>query len=374
MYKNYKNYKKKYIELKRNASDNHTIKIIIPKGATKFGGLYNDALIYQKYLPGSQIVFSNDKNALNRSFVNLFLERVDFYNMMFTANMNIIMINQDLLGLNEYTMKIFHKFDILIAKSMHAVDVLKKHKEINNFKYKILYTKHTTFNDSNYESNQPLQSLQSLQSLQDERLSNRNYIDVFHGAGKSPFKSTDIVVKLWRKYNDLPHLYLICFYHCLTNLEKWTKLNIDQIKGTKNITYYDKPLDKEELEKLRSNIVCHLCPSYKEGYGHYINEARMNKCVIITVDGPPMNELVDENSGIIVKGTKEINIDFTEYTFIDEKSLYDALIRYKNMSIEEKIKMGENAYNRYIEDTNFFEDKMKQLYDYIKNGTIIQFE
>ncbi|GAB9477560.1 hypothetical protein Gpo141_00014651, partial [Globisporangium polare] len=36
-----------------------------------------------------------------------------------------------------------------------------------------------------------------------------------------------------------------------------------------------------------------LCTSRMEGYGHYINQARVSGGVILTSDAPPMNELVE---------------------------------------------------------------------------------
>ena len=45
----------------------------------------------------------------------------------------------------------------------------------------------------------------------------------------------------------------------------------------------------------------HVCPSSREGFGHYINEARSVSAVIITVDAPPMNEFVtNATSGILI--------------------------------------------------------------------------
>ncbi|KAF1782625.1 hypothetical protein GQ600_9353 [Phytophthora cactorum] len=47
-------------------------------------------------------------------------------------------------------------------------------------------------------------------------------------------------------------------------------------------------------------------PSYSEGYGHIINQARASGAVIITSDVPPMNEMIIANeSGILVSSKRE---------------------------------------------------------------------
>ncbi|GLE06529.1 hypothetical protein PINS_up015855 [Pythium insidiosum] len=43
-----------------------------------------------------------------------------------------------------------------------------------------------------------------------------------------------------------------------------------------------------------------LCPSVMEGYGHYINQARAAGGLILAPDTPPMNELVTEDSGVLI--------------------------------------------------------------------------
>jgi hypothetical protein len=44
----------------------------------------------------------------------------------------------------------------------------------------------------------------------------------------------------------------------------------------------------------------HLCVSEREGFGHYLNEARGAAAVVITTEHPPMNELVRPGVGVLV--------------------------------------------------------------------------
>lgn len=44
----------------------------------------------------------------------------------------------------------------------------------------------------------------------------------------------------------------------------------------------------------------HVCPSSREGFGHYINEARSVGALVVTIAAGPMNELVqDGKSGVV---------------------------------------------------------------------------
>lgn len=36
----------------------------------------------------------------------------------------------------------------------------------------------------------------------------------------------------------------------------------------------------------------HVCASEREGFGHYINEARAAGALVVSTDHPPMNELI----------------------------------------------------------------------------------
>ena len=48
-----------------------------------------------------------------------------------------------------------------------------------------------------------------------------------------------------------------------------------------------------------------MCPSLIEGWGQYIDEGRRAKSVVVTLNAPPMNELIqNDKTGILVKASK----------------------------------------------------------------------
>ena len=67
---------------------------------------------------------------------------------------------------------------------------------------------------------------------------------------------------------------------------------------------YIEPIHWKSVEKIIEKAGCFLCPSSIEGYGHYINEAKSCKSIVVTTDFAPMNEFIDSyilSQGILIK-------------------------------------------------------------------------
>ena len=60
------------------------------------------------------------------------------------------------------------------------------------------------------------------------------------------------------------------------------------------------PLSSEDLKTEMNAQGVHLCPSEREGFGHYINEARATGALVVTTDFAPMNELIDSTMGVLL--------------------------------------------------------------------------
>ncbi|KAF6260038.1 solute carrier, TRAMD3 or PAT1-domain-containing protein [Scenedesmus sp. NREL 46B-D3] len=61
------------------------------------------------------------------------------------------------------------------------------------------------------------------------------------------------------------------------------------------------PLPQAEMPALLLSHALHVMPSEREGYGHSINEGRAAGAVLLVPDHPPMNELVPQGAGVLMR-------------------------------------------------------------------------
>lgn len=343
--------------------------IIIPY---KTQGFLNDANIYKKYLRNSIITYNNDKKIFTK--VNIYIDRLLDNEWIKYAKIHVLMLNQEILFENknkiEHLCKFLNKCDFIFCKTKYGYDYINDNsntilcKSIK-LKFKSIYIGHTTLF--------PEQNIKKI----DEK--NRNYNDILYLAGEHSWKNTDIVVKTWIKYNDkLPNIIFDCYNTCLINLfvylneEKNTDMETVIQNGKKIYDIFCKlknviiknNISFNEVVDIKYKYALHLCPSLTEGYGHYINEARITKSLVITSNAPPMNEfIIDGESGILIKceqikKKKEIN---NIVCLINTYDLYNAIDRSIKLTIKEKIKMGKNAYEKYKHDKKTFKKKIREF-------------
>ena len=138
----------------------------------------------------------------------------------------------------------------------------------------------------------------------------------FHLAGSSRTKNTEPLLALWRRHPEWPRLTVV--QHPKEAKPGAPAANIDHRVGY---------LDEAELKRLQNAHLFHLCPSETEGFGHYIVEAMSVGAVVVTLDAPPMNEMITPERGILVPysrtGTQHLA---TTYHF-DDAALEAAIAR-----------------------------------------------
>jgi hypothetical protein len=264
------------------------------------------------------------------------------YELTTKAKIRMFMINHELFFQKEEDLQVLRNIDIILCRTKIGMEWAEKIKKEHNLNYKTIYTKFTSL----------------FKVIDIEKVYNL----ILHSAGQHHWKQTDTIVKTWKKYNDLPPIVITCTDQCYRNI---AKILDNQIP--KNMTLYTKLINEDIFIKLKNMSGIHLCPSIVEGYGHYINEARKVKSLVITTNYPPMNELIDENSGVLIDcssfGKKKNGVTLC---FINEDQLYEVIKKVYNMSHDQKIKLIEAAYKKFVEDTKYFNNSMKETFKNIE--------
>ena len=192
--------------------------------------------------------------------LNIFMERI-FPRWLGHAYTNIIIPNQERFPGRH--LGLLKKIDHILCKSRHALEVFSKH--------------HSSCHFSGFTS----------KDLHDASVT-REEKSILHLAGRSTLKGTEAVLALWRKHPEWPSLLLL--QH---------KDNAPE-SVPENVSLRTDYIPDEELNDIMNRHRIHLCPSLSEGWGHYIVEAMACEAIVITTNGPPMNELVTEERGHLV--------------------------------------------------------------------------
>lgn len=206
-----------------------------------------------------------------------------------------------------------------------------------------------------------------------------------HVAGKSRCKQTRAVMDAWAQHPDWPPLHVVCNpafigkdirpYLATYDDTKQNKSNPDStgvpLEHWPNIIMYTQRLSERTLRKLQMSIPFHICPSETEGWGHAINESRSCAAIVITTDGPPMNELVRHHmNGILVKPYKKIrfrrrhiwmSILNGEVSLVRPLDVVAAIEQCLSLTIEQRQKLALAARKTFEEDRRYFDSTMANL-------------
>ena len=320
-------------------------KIIIPFDTQ---GFLLDAQVLNRAFPSSKIYYSSHSVTLEKTPVNIFIDRVQHQSVLSTADINILSANHEiLLKKKDYAWQIgfMKKLDYVLCKTKYGKKIIKNLKKKYNLKFEIYYIGHTTI-------------------FPKKNIHKRDYHTILYLAGAHQFKNTDAVIKCWLKYDNLPNIIIGCYENCIkTQLEQYiTKEEYEKITTKNNVKFISNKVDYNDVVIMKYYYAIHLCPSMQEGFGHYINEGRITKSCVITTDLPPMNELIDNHSGILINCDAVIPKDNgAEICIIEPNTL--AKIIQEVMILPESVinDYGLKAYHKYILDKKFFIDRSKKF-------------
>jgi glycosyltransferase involved in cell wall biosynthesis len=179
-----------------------------------------------------------------------------------------------------------------------------------------------------------------------------DYDQFLHLAGGSALKGTETLLALWSRRPDWPVLTVV-----------WHRKGALPERTPNNVHLVDRYLRDDELQVLQNRCGVQLCPSRSEGWGHYLVEALSCGAVVVTTDGPPMNEHVTPERGVLVpwhrSEPRKLGTDY----HVDPEALESAVDALLNTSREEKAAKGEAARRWFEENDRAFRVRLRRLWE-----------
>ena len=177
----------------------------------------------------------------------------------------------------------------------------------------------------------------------------KNWNSFFHLAGGSTLKGTEDVIELWSRHPEWPELVLV---------QRDPHPKAAAIGNIRVVSGY---ITDAQLKELQNSCGIHLCPSRSEGWGHHLVEALSVGAVTVTTDGPPMNEHVSTDCGLLIAyGRTEPRHLGTNY-LVDlaaRETVVESLLR---MDSSEKQRLGSAGRKRFLEIDAGFRARLAEV-------------
>ena len=268
--------------------------------------------------------------------INIFLETPSKLLIPY-APINILIPNQE--WFYKTWVEYLDNFDYILTKSSYAYDIFS-----NILRDRFNITSKKKIRKIGWKSKDMF-----------EESIKKDYKKCFHLCGGSKYKNTQNLIDNWNE--NLPELTIV--YN-----PKRVKLNI---KNLSNITYITDTLSENDLKNLMNNIGIHICCSKTEGFGHYIQEAKSTKAIVITTNAPPMCEFVSIENGYLIDIQNTYSMDNTlgENYNISTNQLHEVIKKICITDTEILEKKGELSRKEFINNSIEFDKNFKNEMDTI---------
>lgn len=308
-------------------------------------GTTMDAELYAAHLPNATHIVADTADDYSygvRAVIHI--ESIDERRILTDTDvLHLFMVNPD-TGIAEiHTDAAMRAVDIVLCKSRQCVELMQNYRRRTaGMRYGILYTNHTTPDP--------------LAHVKDSIPPPPDYTRWLHLAGKSIFKNTEAVLHAWLNDPTLPHLTVLLHGLLLQRLRnkhpEW--FDVDNPPRT-NLQLITEPLSTEAVAALLVACGVHLCPSAREGFGHYINEARAASALVVTVDAAPMHDFVTDGvSGVLLHRHRQRPIGNNMFALQDVQVGAEAIVevvrRVEALPLVKRAALGAAARARYEQE------------------------
>lgn len=169
----------------------------------------------------------------------------------------------------------------------------------------------------------------------------------FHLAGSSQLKGTQRLLGIWARKPHWPLLTVV------------GRLKFDPPEAA-NIRVLQGYCEDAELRQLQNQSLIHVCTSEAEGWGHYIVEGLSVGAVVITLDAPPMNELVMNDRGVLLQCTVGGKHRLAQRHLFDEHSLSNTMDELAGMTDDALRLLGDAARRWFLDNKAGFHGRVKR--------------
>ena len=372
-------------------ADKDSIKELIEKcGGIVEVVIYNDI----KNVPHSKLKFEKVN-------IQIFIEHIflEYPLEVFPADKSYIFVNQEYI----------QDWDIARMKDKTIIPLCKTHEGLKTLR-KLGITNAIYVGFGNNNQFKYVDKIEKLPNL------------FIHIVGSSPMKGTKTLIDTWihkkinypliitgnNKAGGNTHLFnywkslkpkaRVLPELILNKWEEWKQLTntkeslLPPFENIGSIYFCNTVLEYTVIQFLQSVAEVHMCPSLIEGWGQYIDEGRRAKAVVLTLDAPPMNELIRDsnsdsnthkngNTGILVKASKGPTMRellpygwkqyFTKDNYYNTflygtyktsvNDLYHSINRILKMTIKQKRQLGNNAIKQSQNDYKEFQTKFSKV-------------
>ena len=309
----------------------------------KPGGLFGDYEVYHEVIKNSTSVKFPHLNT-PPSKVQMYMEQTKVHYPSVVNQSFWLMVNLEYLEIQ--LSKKSPAVSMVFVKTRKQTELLANYRRREKLQFGMMLTGHT--------SNDTLISSYT-----------QDYTKFIHLAGMSPLKNTRVVVETWLHHPEWPTLTVV------TSLNKFKDL-YEKSQNVRNIDFRLERLPWEERLRLQNTHGIHVCPSEAEGFGHYINEARALKAVVITSNAAPMNELVTEMKNGILIGKPRVKTRGhakAQLAHVKQIDIEKGVEKILDMSIEQRKEMGEHGRELFLKERADFQNFLRIFDSAICNST-----
>ena len=152
---------------------------------------------------------------------------------------------------------------------------------------------------------------------------------------------TERVLNLWARHPEWPRL-------TLSSRLIPPEVNLPNVRLMRDF------VSAEEIIRLQNEHLFHLCVTPVEGFGHKLNEGLSCGAIVLATDGPPMNEIVQPDRGLLVKWNRTNPMRMgTEYHF-DEADLERTIEHALCLTPPQIAALSANARSWFEDNDRFF--------------------